>query len=158
MRLVSVALVDVDQFAEVNRRFGSRVGDRILGTLGRLVEQLVAKESGLDRTFRFSGQQLLLFFGDTGPRSAMNSLEEVRQTLENSTFTYGTDEFTLNISAGVTEVEADEQTPRLYKRLISLVEVAKQGGRNCTSVDDGSGGMTVPPKDIQVPGRVVKIE
>jgi len=158
MRLVSVALVDVDRFDEVNRRFGSRVGDRVLGTLGRLLEQLVDKESGLDRAFRFAGQRFLLFFGDTGPRSAMNSLEEIRQTLEESTFVFGAKEFTLTVSAGVVEVEASEGTPELYQRLTKLVDVAKKGGRNCTSVDDGSGGVTVPAKDVQVPGRVIKID
>ena len=158
MRLVSVALVDVDRFDVVNRRFGSRVGDRVLGTFGRLLEQLVDKESGLDRAFRFAGQRFLVFFGDTGPRSAMNSLEEIRQTLEESTFVFGAKEFTLTVSAGVVEVEANEGTTELYQRLASLVDVAKKGGRNCTSINDGSGGVTVPAKDVQVPGRVVKIE
>ncbi len=158
MRLVSVALVDVDAFAAINMRFGTRAGDRILGTYGRLLEQLVDKESGLDRAFRFAGQRFLLFFGDTGPRNAMNAVEEIRQTLAASTFTYGGEEFSLKVSAGVVEIEPEEGTPELFQRLSELLDVAKQAGRNCTSVDDGSGGVSVPPKDLQIPGRVVHVD
>ncbi len=127
-RQVSVALVDIDRFGELNNRLSTRVGDRLLHTMSRYLEQLTANDNGLNRVFRYGGQSFFLFFGDTGPRSAVTNMERIRQTIEAAKFEYKGGQHSLTIRAGLTDVRRDDQTLTLFARLEELVANARRAG------------------------------
>lgn len=157
-RLVSVVLVDIDRFARLNERVGTRGGDRLLVAFAQLMEHLVRRDRGFDRVVRHAGQQLLLFLGDTGPRNATSAVERMRQTIEATTFDYQGTEFELTISSGTTEISKDDDLPSLVGRLELALRTAKKGGRNRTAIDEGKGATLVDPPQYQVKGRVVKVD
>jgi len=158
MRMVTVALADVDRFVETNKLLGTRVGDRIIGTFGRYLDELRSKESGLDRVFHFGGQRFLFFFGDTGPRSAVKTIDAIRQNVEATKFQCGQAQFALTISAGVSEIRQQEDTVELFRRLTQLVKSAKQAGRNQVCLQEADASQIVAPEVVPVTGRVITIE
>ena len=157
-RLVSLVLVDIDRFARLNERLGTRTGDRALHSFGQLLMEFVRRDRGFDRVGRLSGQSFLIFLGDTGPHHATSTIERIRQTLEATTFDYQGSEFELTISSGVVEINRDEQVGDLLKRLTQTAHEAKKGGRNRTAIDEGQGPEPIDPPQYQVKARVISIE
>jgi diguanylate cyclase (GGDEF)-like protein len=151
-------LLDVDRFGGLVEKAGTRMGDRILASLGRYLEQLALSESELDRVFRYSGQQYLVFFTDTGPRTAGSRADRMRQAVEATTFQGQPDSYTLTLRLGVVEVGPEEDTQAVFNRLSNLVDAAKRAGRNRTCVDEGRGASIVRPEPYDIKARVINLE
>ncbi|MFI4875038.1 MAG: GGDEF domain-containing protein, partial [Blastopirellula sp. JB062] len=157
-RLVSVALLDIDRLRKINERLGAEAGDRLLAEFGHLLGELIRKDRGFDIVSRTTGQQFMIFFGDTGPRNATSSIERIRQTLEATTFNLEGEEVTMQVSIGVTEVIADDSTTKVIKRLEKAMKTAKKLGRNRTVIDEGNGPASITAPEYQVVGRTVNVE
>lgn len=157
-RIVSVALLDIDNLRKINERFGVEKGDRLLAQFGRLMGELIRKDRGFDIVCRSTGQQFAIFFGDTGPRNATSSVERIRQTLEATNFDLDGDDVALMVSVGVCEVLADDTTTKALKRLEKAMRVAKRNGRNCTVIDEGNGPTPITAPEYQVVGRTISVE
>ncbi|MCA9269792.1 MAG: diguanylate cyclase, partial [Planctomycetales bacterium] len=85
-RLASAAVLDISRIASFNRKLGTRYTDRIIAGAASLIEKLLVDNSGLDAIGRMYGQQFIVFFGDTGPRNAMGTVERFRQEVAAATF------------------------------------------------------------------------
>gem|GEM_PF-1018813 len=158
LRLLSVAVLDVDRFAKLNERLGTRTGDRVLNAFGKVLADFVRKDRGHDRFARLSGQTFLLFYGDIGPRNASVAADRVRQALEAVTFDYQGNKFELNVSCGVLEVGNMEGIDDVLRRVANAVKEAKRAGRNRTTLDEGEGPKPIEPPKYEVTGRVVQVE
>ncbi len=157
-RLVSAALIDIDHFGQINDRLSTRVGDRFLTAIARYLEQLTAKESGLDRVFRYGGQSFFVVFGDTGSRSAATDMERIRQTIEATKFEYEGGQHSLTIRSGLTQVRRDDDTVTLFARVEELAANARHAGRNRTWLEDATGNGVIQPEPKQAKRRVVTVE
>ncbi len=158
IRLVSVALLDLDRFARLNEQYGVTVGDRVLQGFSGLLQDLMRKDRGFDVPCRFAGQRFAVFFGDTGPRAATSAIERVRQTIEATCFEYDRKEIQATVSVAVTEVKIDDSTMTLFERLRKTLREAKKAGRNGTWLDDGTGPTAVEPPTYEVKGRIVRLQ
>lgn len=158
LRLLSVAVIDIDRFGKLNERLGTRTGDRVLNAFGKVLADFVRKDRGHDRFARLSGQSFLLFFGDIGPRNASVAADRVRQALEAVTFDYQGNKFELNVSCGVLEVGNMETIDDVLRRSAAAVKEAKRAGRNRTTLDEGEGPKPIEPPKYEVTGRVVQVE
>lgn len=159
LRLVSCALVDIDRLVKFNDRLGHRAGDRFLCAITDLLANGIRTDRGYDRMTRFSGQQFLLFFGDTGPRNAASALERIRQSLEAVTLDYEGNEHDVTISAGIAAIRREDTLDKFYARLQAALRNAKTYGRNRTSVDDGDGPEPLlTPMRYPVRAKHVRIE
>ncbi|QDU29722.1 Diguanylate cyclase YdeH [Anatilimnocola aggregata] len=159
LRLVSCALVDIDRLARLNDRLGPRAGDRILAAAAELLCGGIRTDRGFDRLVRYSGQQFLLFFGDTGPRNAGSALERIRQSLEAVTLDYEGTELDLSISAGIAAIQRNDTLDLFLARLNRSLQDAKLHGRNRTSVDEGEGPQLIAdPQYYPVRAKCVRIE
>jgi diguanylate cyclase len=158
LRLLSVAVIDIDRFAKLNERLGTRTGDRILDAFGKVLADQVRKDRGFDRFARLGGQSFLLFYGDIGPRNASVAADRVRQTLEAVTFDYQGNKFELSVSCGVLEVGNMEGIDDVLRRLGTATKEAKRAGRNRTALDEGEGAKAIEPPKYEVQGRVVQVE
>jgi diguanylate cyclase (GGDEF)-like protein len=158
IRLVSVALLDLDRFARLNEQFGVTVGDHVLQGFSGLLKDLMRKDRGYDVACRFAGQRFAVFFGDTGPRAATSAIERMRQSIEATCFEYRGEEIQVTVSVAVTEVKVDDSTMTLFERLRKTLREAKKAGRNGTWLDDGTGPTAVEPPSYEVKGRIVRLE
>ena len=53
-RTVSIVMVDIDHFAHLNVRFGTHLGDLLLRAFGKLLEELIRKDTGYDVASRLA--------------------------------------------------------------------------------------------------------
>jgi diguanylate cyclase (GGDEF)-like protein len=156
-RLVSMALIDVDDCGKLNQRIGTRNCDRVIAAFGKLLDDLVPKDRGHNRVARFEGQTYALFCGDAGPRNVMSLVERIRQTVAATTFGVGDEVLEITAACAVTEIQKDDTPEKLYKRLRQALRTAKKN-RNCTVLDEGGGAKLVEPPQFQVKGRLVRVE
>jgi diguanylate cyclase len=158
LRLLSCAVIDIDRFGKLNERLGTRTGDRVLNSLGRVLADMVRKDRWFDRFARLGGQSFLLFYGDIGPRNASVAADRVRQTLEAVTFDYHGNKFELSVSCGVLEVGNMEGIDDVLARLAAAAKEAKRAGRNRTALDEGEGAKAIEPPKYEVQGKIVQVD
>ena len=130
---MSVILLDIDHFKNVNDRFGHKFGDVVL----RQVAQTLKEDlRNYDRVGRWGGEEFLLILPDTELKDAVTVAERLRSkiavvqiTLENG------ETFSIHISLGTACTSGQFQSlAKLIDAADQALYQAKQSGRNrvCT--------------------------
>jgi diguanylate cyclase (GGDEF)-like protein len=120
---LSVALVDVDRFKQINDTLGHAEGDRILKSVARSIEGSLR---AYDSVGRFGGDEFVVILPNTSAAEAFNVVERVRQHAAG----LGAEGATLSI--GLTSMARQESAAALLARVDQALYQAKQDGRNCT--------------------------
>ncbi len=125
---VSLAMLDVDHFKQVNDRHGHPAGDVVLKSVAELLR---GRFRGTDALARYGGEEFMVLMPATGVQQAQEVLEQVRQALQDLPIALDSGEtLRCTISIGV----AQHQPGQTLNELISLADQmlyrAKQTGRN----------------------------
>lgn len=76
---LSLILIDIDHFKQINDRHGHLVGDEVLGEVGELLNHSCRNQ---DFAVRFGGEELLLVLPGCPLEAATRRAEELRRSLE----------------------------------------------------------------------------
>jgi diguanylate cyclase (GGDEF)-like protein len=97
-----LAILDLDNFKEVNDRFGHPAGDQVLQGLVSLIRAQVRAE--VDLVFRYGGDELAVLFPEIAAEPAQAVLDRVRAAVEEHAFRFESDggyrEHRLTVSIG----------------------------------------------------------
>ena len=74
----AVAVCDMDNFKEINDRYGHLVGDEILRNIGHLLRNSIRLD---DEAYRWGGDEFVLLFRNQRPDVARNRLGEIEERL-----------------------------------------------------------------------------
>jgi len=119
-RSLSLVMVDIDVFHEINDRFGHREGDRVLqGLAGRL--QATVRE--VDAVVRYGGDEFLVVMPEAGPDEARTLCVRLEASLQETDFglpraveiSMGTSTWHPEANKGVDEV-LEEADHWMYRR------------------------------------------
>ena len=130
--IVSIILVDIDRFKEINDEFGHRVGDEVIKRLGHILESNFKDSGTIART---GGDEFMVILPDQRADSAFVLADEVRRLVEDSELRLSISErqYTVrfHITGGIAAFPSDasERVDLLRKADESLYR-AKQIGRN----------------------------
>lgn len=128
---LSVAVIDIDHFKRVNDSYGHKAGDRVL--------QLVARElrnrlRTTDFLARFGGEEFVVVFPETDSDTARDVLDSLRSHVAKLPFHFGGKPVQVTLSAGVSGFRDDDNEDRVFERADRALYIAKDAGRNRTSV------------------------
>ncbi|WP_448188592.1 diguanylate cyclase [Azospirillum sp. sgz301742] len=126
---LSVLMVDIDHFKEVNDTHGHAVGDEVLRVLAGVFQSVLRAS---DHLGRFGGEEFVVLLPDTALEGAATTAERLRTAVAATPFT-GRDgvPFTCTISLGVTEwCPTDPSIEDAMKRADAALYDAKRAGRN----------------------------
>lgn len=149
-RQLSAIMLDVDNSAALNSQWGMRIGDLILNSLGTMINGVLRKNRGVDFTVRCSGQSYLVVLADTGPRGANSAAERIRQTIEQCYFEHPFGKIQVTVSAGVSDIRPHDCLETLFDRLQRAIRTAKQAGRNCAALDEGTGPICLMAPQLRI--------
>jgi diguanylate cyclase (GGDEF)-like protein len=97
---LTLMMIDVDWFKEVNTRFGHLTGDVVLANTAALLKHSIR---GSDAVFRYGGDEFLIILADTSCADARHVVERIRTGLAEWNRAGHLERFELNVSIGVSE-------------------------------------------------------
>jgi diguanylate cyclase (GGDEF)-like protein len=120
--------VDIDNFRQVNNRWGHEAGDQVLLDFASLCRQFV-KEG--DVIARIGDEEFGLLLIDCDGDQATSIAETLRQAVVHMPGVFTHSEYRLHISGGVTDLDpSDGGFVDLFHRAAKALELAKNNGRN----------------------------
>jgi len=124
---LTIALLDLDHFKQINDTHGHDAGDQLLLYFTQL-SKAVLRES--DVMFRYGGEEFLFLLPDTEKQGAVFMLERLKQMLHKSPLHYQRGKIGATFSAGVAELRDEDDVQGLLQRADRALYAAKAGGRN----------------------------
>lgn len=132
---LSLMMLDLDHYKEVNDRYGHLCGDEVLGEFGRILT-LSTRET--DLVARYGGDEFVILLPATAGPPAFKLAERIREAMESHTFDLGGGPFTVTSSQGIATFPVN---PRIagHEDLVRLADralyQAKESGRNRSVLD-----------------------
>jgi two-component system, cell cycle response regulator len=131
---LSVLLIDIDGFKQVNDVYGHAAGDVALQAVAQLIQNTIRRN---DLAGRVGGEEFLVVLPETNQEGSLVIAERLRQTCEKTAIeTDGQDNLRLTMSLGLAswpEASAAIANDLVKKADIALYQ-AKDNGRNCVAV------------------------
>ncbi|ELB2830505.1 diguanylate cyclase [Vibrio alginolyticus] len=127
---VTLALIDVDYFKQVNDTYGHVFGDTVLTGVAKVLEETVREN---DIVARFGGEEFVVVMPNTDHENALITAERLRSALSLHGFvTEQKEEVRVTCSFGVVTTEDNEMSFKsLCDQADKLLYQAKANGRNC---------------------------
>ncbi|PHS31987.1 MAG: hypothetical protein COA92_07360 [Sulfurovum sp.] len=132
---MSVIMLDIDFFKNINDTYGHAIGDEIIKLLASLLKDNT-RES--DIVFRLGGEEFAILLPSTGKEKISNIAEKLRVVIENKEFRITKDKsIRLTVSLGVACVnfEKDHNMSESLNRADKVLYQAKAEGRNRVVID-----------------------
>jgi two-component system chemotaxis response regulator CheY len=128
-RPMSVILLDVDHFKNVNDQFGHAAGDQ---TLRQIAKALKENLRGYDRVGRWGGEEFILILPDTELKDALMAAERLRAQIGEMKIPLENEEtISVRISLGVAcTTNGFPSLSKLVDAADQALYKAKQNGRN----------------------------
>ncbi|MGD9788508.1 MAG: diguanylate cyclase [Sulfuricellaceae bacterium] len=129
-RPLSIVVMDIDHFKQVNDRHGHLVGDEALRQVARVLKRHGRKS---DVVARWGGEEFILLLMETTLRQAHRHAEELRQAVAEIRLPTGNGELSLTASFGVAERTPGTSFDAVVRNADSRLYEAKRAGRNRVS-------------------------
>ena len=125
---LSLLLLDVDHFKQVNDTYGHAGGDQVLVQLAKVCRESLRSA---DLCGRFGGEEFIFLLPNTQAGTAFDVAERLRRALSEQTVISeaGVIRFTVSIGVATAKPE-DESIEDLIRLADANMYVAKQTGRN----------------------------
>jgi len=126
---LSLILLDIDHFKQINDTHGHLVGDQILKALGTVISSQLRLENV---ACRFGGEEFGIVLRGTSTQSACIVADRIRTQIEKQTFKMKSRDIHFTVSLGVATFNGKNFSSGedLLNRADELLYTAKQRGRN----------------------------
>lgn len=129
---LSLLMVDIDHFKQVNDTWGHQIGDLVLQHLAQL---MLAVMRQTDIVARFGGEEFLILLPHTSEPEANQLAERLRRTVEYTPLLMGSGsdgipELHVTVSIGGASAQHNDDAFSLLERCDQAMYRAKQEGRN----------------------------
>ncbi len=128
-RILSLCVIDIDDFKHYNDEFGHIEGDKVLETFGIVIQQCLRKE---DVICRYGGEEFVAIMPEVDNADALKSIERLRRELYKYKFKDG---HPITFSAGVAvfPIDADNKS-ELFIKADKAMYTAKSNGKDQTCI------------------------
>jgi len=124
---VSLLVVDLDHFKDVNDRYGHAAGDAALRTVARTIRTV---HRATDTSGRLGGEEFGVLLPETPLDEAVGIAERLRTGVANHTVDHDGQSISLTLSVGVATNRKGDSLDELMARADAAMYEAKRGGRN----------------------------
>jgi diguanylate cyclase (GGDEF)-like protein len=126
-----LALLDVDNFKEINDAHGHQIGDRVLYCVGQWLAQSVRSN---DVLARYGGEEFVALLEDMSVSDAESKFAEILAGMSNCSYAFDKDgqehTVTFTASCGLAEFNFEESGEDLLRRADEALFAAKRTGKN----------------------------
>jgi diguanylate cyclase (GGDEF)-like protein len=135
-RPLSLVLLDIDRFKQVNDDLGHLAGDAVLRELAGCIKGTVRAE---ELFARYGGEEFAVILPETPCEDAVAFAERARETVAAHRFHFDGADIPITVSLGVADTTGENglTTQELIQRADKALYRAKTDGRNCVRVWGG---------------------
>lgn len=124
---LSVVMMDIDHFKQVNDNYGHPVGDQVIRSLSWLLKQRLRKQ---DIICRYGGEEFLIGLPHTDAEQAFALMDRIRQDFAQIRHPYRDSYFMSTASGGISTYPIHASGDTLIKAADEALYKAKRSGRN----------------------------
>jgi diguanylate cyclase len=125
--LLSVCLLDIDNFKRLNDRLGHEVGDHALIHLTKVARSCMRPT---DTLARYGGEEFVILMPDTTLEQGVEAMTRLQRELTKAFFLSGKEKVLITFSAGVAQLGPDESGADAIRRADKAMYLAKRAGKN----------------------------
>ena len=125
---VSLLMVDLDHFKNINDQFGHPAGDLVLKQFAECCTQTFPRRS--DFVARYGGEEFAIILQETAADAAKMLGERLLQAVRNLRIPYDDQELGITVSVGIAEMGIADDAGSWLRRADSALYRAKASGRN----------------------------
>lgn len=126
-RPLTLAMIDLDHFKQVNDTWGHDVGDQVITELSQLLR---LRLRSADLIGRYGGEEFMVLMPATRADIAVRVMDEVRETFSRMVFNAGDTSFQVTLSAGICDTAVADTLETQFKKADEALYQAKNNGRN----------------------------
>jgi diguanylate cyclase (GGDEF)-like protein len=127
---LSILLLDIDRFKQVNDEWGHQAGDEVIRRVG---EALRSNMRPADALSRFGGEEFVILLRDASVEQSEEIAGRIRKQIAGLTGLPGSVQVTVSI--GVAASHANDAPDKLLRRCDEALYRSKRAGRNLVTVD-----------------------
>lgn len=124
---LSILVLDVDYFKEVNDQYGHQCGDYVLSKLAGLMREVLRKH---EMIARWGGDEFIVLLPDTDESELATLAERLREEVAQTTFTYLNHQLSISVTIGGTTYQPGDSFELLTSRADRALYEGKNAGRN----------------------------
>jgi diguanylate cyclase len=131
---LSVMILDVDFFKNVNDQYGHSAGDTCLKQIAKRMLDCLRRPS--DQVARYGGEEFCIILPETDSKGAQLVAERIRKKISSQTITTEDAQFSVTVSIGIeSEIPLDQTSVEtmLHRADLALYH-SKQNGRNLVTL------------------------
>ncbi|MBP8184806.1 MAG: diguanylate cyclase [Pseudomonas sp.] len=125
--LACVVMLDLDNFKQVNDRYGHAVGDNVIRALSNLLRQRLRR---VDSLGRYGGEEFTAVLPECNLEQAKRILDEIRLRFAELPFIANETCFNVTFSAGIAQSNSQTSASQLIELADQALYAAKAAGRN----------------------------
>lgn len=127
-RELSLLMIDIDHFKNINDSLGHRAGDYILKELANII---VNRSRRVDYVCRYGGEEFAIILPEIDIMGAFKFAVVLKDTVSEHMFMFEQNEIHITISIGVSDnMENDQSADELIETADRRLYLAKERGRN----------------------------
>ncbi len=124
---LTLLVVDVDYFKNINDTHGHQIGDAVLREITGVFAESVRTT---DLVFRYGGDEFVIALSNTDSEAAREVAERIREGIEKCQFSVGNVRLVISASVGMTELNGRDTLESAFRRADEALLLAKREGRN----------------------------
>ncbi|GAB6070684.1 diguanylate cyclase [Thiomicrorhabdus hydrogeniphila] len=124
----SIAMIDIDNFKNINDIYGHDMGDNVLSYIAGLMDQYIRPS---DFAFRFGGEEFLILLSETSADRAQLIIQNIANAMNSVSFLESNDDsFKVTFSAGIAEFDGQPDYEHTIKKADNALYQSKTNGKN----------------------------
>jgi diguanylate cyclase (GGDEF) domain len=125
---LSLALIEVDNFKDINDSHGHAAGDEVLRQIGAFLKDSVRRS---DAPARLGGDEFAILLYHTGEKQSEILVRQLFKKIKAHVFSFNGQKISVSLSAGIAEYSAANNTKQsLYFAADKALYTAKHRGRD----------------------------
>lgn len=125
---ISVMMIDIDHFKNINDNHGHSIGDSVLKNIAQLLKKTIRE---VDILARLGGEEFAIIMPQTSIEEARNLAERIRQRVEAESMQHDTLQIKITASFGIAAcMTEDNDLEKMLTMADDALYIAKKKGRN----------------------------
>ncbi|MGJ8620164.1 MAG: GGDEF domain-containing protein [Methylophilaceae bacterium] len=124
---LSMLVIDIDHFKQVNDTYGHLCGDYILLNVAKVMQLVLRKQ---DVVGRWGGEEFLVLLPNAEAETLTDLAERLRVAIEKTVFSYDGKQISISVTIGAATLINEDSFDSLTSRADRALYLGKENGRN----------------------------